>query len=139
MFRTFALPVDRIEREKQEKAAAKAKKDQEKKQLRKAKQLLWKLAVAAHAKASSAEEKVWKDIEAMHDDVEVINTSLPAGEILTVADALGGPDADGDESKVKVANHSSSSWRDLTTFRRQPLQPKIRRPPRLCRSCLDGI
>ena len=102
-FFTFELPADRIEREKQEKAAAKAKKDQEKKQLRKAKQLLWKLAVAAHAKAGSAEEKVWKDIEAMHDDVEVINTTLAAGEILAVADALGGPDADGNESKVNVA------------------------------------
>lgn len=100
---TFELPADRIEREKQEKAAAKAKKDQEKKQLRKAKQLLWKLAVAEHAKAGSAEEKVWKDIEAMHDDVEVINTTLAAGEILAVADALGGPDADGNESKVNVA------------------------------------
>lgn len=94
--------ADRLEKEKQEKAAAKIKKDQEKKQLRKAKQLLWKLAVAAHGKAGSAEEKVWKDIEAMHDDVEIINTGLTADEILAVAELLGGPGADGDDSKVKV-------------------------------------
>jgi len=96
-------PIDRIEKEKQEKAAAKAKKGQEKKQLRKAKQLLWKLAVAAHGQANSAEEKVWKDIESMHDDVEVINTSLAVDKILAVADSLGGSDADGDDSKLNVS------------------------------------
>mmetsp|Transcript_30030 Transcript_30030/g.66055 ORF Transcript_30030/g.66055 Transcript_30030/m.66055 type:complete len:1225 (+) Transcript_30030:288-3962(+) len=94
--------AERIAKEKQEKAASKARKDQEKKQLRKAKQLLWKLAVAAHGKATTAEDKVWSDIESMHGDVDVINDNLATAAILTVAASLGGADADGNVSKVKV-------------------------------------
>ena len=98
--RREAEEAERAARETEERAGAKARQKEEKKRLRKARQLLWKLAVAAHGRATTAEERVWPDIEKMHDDVDVINDSLGAAEIAALAVGAFG---DGGEEGASVS------------------------------------
>jgi DnaJ family protein C protein 2 len=68
-------------------------KEQQKKQLRKAKQLFRKLAMTAYQAAipnSESAGKVWDDLEQMNDDIELLCDKLSFLELNSLSDALGG-------------------------------------------------
>ena len=79
--------AEREAAEKKAKAEAKVQKDREKKVLRKARQLLRKLSIAAYAENN---KNVWKDMEAMNDDVEFLCSNLTAQELGEISEAMGG-------------------------------------------------
>lgn len=71
-------------------------KEQQKKQLRKAKQLFRKLTMTAYQSALPNDEstgKVWDDLEQMNDDIELLCDKLSALELNSLSDALGGASA----------------------------------------------
>jgi len=72
---------------------AKKIKEQQKKQLRKAKQLFRKLTMVAYQAANpndSSESSVWGDLEMMNDDIELLCDKLTAMELSSLSDILGG-------------------------------------------------
>ena len=87
-------------------------KEQQKKQLRKAKQLFRKLTMAAYQSAnpndgSVSDAAVWDDLEGMNDDIELLCDKLDAVELTSLNDVLGGAEAVSEEggpgNKVNVA------------------------------------
>jgi len=88
--------ADREAAEKQARATAKAQKEREKKTLRKAKQLFRKLCIAAAAEHNTS---IWKNMEAMHEEVEFLCEHLTAMQLTELADRLGGSDALPEEGK----------------------------------------
>lgn len=98
------IEAERIEREakqKEEKANAKVAKEKEKKMLRKAKQLLRKLTMAAF-QSQGDDSAVWTDMETMNDDVELLCSKLDVEQITALTDALGGPEAAADGGSVII-------------------------------------
>ena len=86
-------------------------KEQQKKQLRKAKQLFRKLTMAAYQSAnpndgSVSDAAVWDDLEGMNDDIELLCDKLDAVELTSLNDVLGGAEAVSEEggpgNKVNV-------------------------------------
>lgn len=70
-------------------------KEQQKKQLRKAKQLFRKLTMTAYQAAipnneSTGKDAVWDDLEQMNDDIELLCDKLSTVELNALSDALGG-------------------------------------------------
>lgn len=111
---------DRVEKEKTEAVAAKEKaekdsknkdakkiKEQQKKQLRKAKQMFRKLTMVAYQAAnpndsSVGNDAVWNDLEEMNDDIELLCDKLSALELTSLSDVLGGPEVVEEGSNVSV-------------------------------------
>lgn len=80
-------------------------KEQQKKQLRKAKQLFRKLAMTAYQAAipnSDSTGKVWDDLEQMNDDIELLCDKLDTLELTQLSDALGGAAAVEEDSNTPI-------------------------------------
>jgi len=83
--------LEKETKEKKEKAIAKKAKEQEKKQLRKARQLLRRSVIAAYEQAPD-DNKVWDNIVAMNDDLELLCDTLEIEDMVSLSDTLGGVD-----------------------------------------------
>jgi len=92
-------------------------KEQQKKQLRKAKQQFRKLAMAAYQKASpndsSESDGVWDDMEKMNDDVELLCEKLSALELDSLSDALSSPDGLAEVRQVAIETAAGAERQSL--------------------------
>lgn len=92
-------------------------KEQQKKQLRKAKQQFRKLTMAAYQAASpndsSDSDGVWDDMEKMNDDVELLCDKLSALELDSLSEALGGPDGLAEVRQVAIETAAGAERQSL--------------------------
>eukprot|EP00580_Thalassiosira_gravida_P018790 CAMPEP_0201670286 /NCGR_PEP_ID=MMETSP0494-20130426/26347_1 /ASSEMBLY_ACC=CAM_ASM_000839 /TAXON_ID=420259 /ORGANISM="Thalassiosira gravida, Strain GMp14c1" /LENGTH=674 /DNA_ID=CAMNT_0048151303 /DNA_START=60 /DNA_END=2084 /DNA_ORIENTATION=- len=93
--------------EESKKKGAKKIKEQQKKQLRKAKQLFRKLSMSAYQATnpndnSIGNDAVWDDLEKMNDDIELLCDKLSVMELSSLNDILGGPEAVEEDSNASV-------------------------------------
>lgn len=92
-------------------------KEQQKKQLRKAKQLFRKLVMAAYQAASpndsSESDGVWDDMEKMNDDVELLCEKLSAVELDSLSDALSVPDGLAEVRQVAIETTAGAERQSL--------------------------
>ncbi len=80
--------LEREEKEKEERAKMKVLKEQGKKVLRKAKQLLRKTVVTGYEAESSTDSKTWDKFEDMNDDLEFLCSWLSAEELRQLTEEI---------------------------------------------------
>ncbi len=97
--------AQREEEEREKRAAAKAIRDKEKKQLRKTRQSFRKLAISAYEQHSN--DAIWDSMEHMNDDVELLCTKLTQEQLSVVLDEMGEtPDV---QALQQVKNHAAQT------------------------------